>query len=151
MKLNLTLAERILIGQIVNIRLDSATLRDHILLEGVFKAVDASDIKLPIPPDFVPEEKRELFKQYDNKPVTEIADEEDRKLIQEAIIKARTEEAKIWEETDDNEVLLLELSSFQLDTIREFFEKDKRPFPKNFHKAILTLSEKLNINFTKQN
>lgn len=139
--MNLTQAERLVIGRIVNIRLDSATLKDHILLEGIYKATRPDEISMKTPLDFVDDDMRELFEQYDGKPVNSIEDEEHKKIITEAIQKARVEELQVW--TNDDEGEEIELTSEQAAIIVNFFDRDSRPFPRENHAAIVSLHEKL--------
>jgi len=139
MKLNQ--AERLVIVRIVNIQLNSATLKDHILLEGIYKALKPEKISLKTPLDFVDDDMRSLFEQYDGKPVNNIKDEKHRKIITEAIQKARVEELKVWSSKDEGEEV--KLTSEQLGIINDFFERDNRPFPRENHAAIVSLHEKL--------
>lgn len=141
--MNLTQAERIVVARIVNIRLDSATLKDHILLEGIYKAIRPDEVSLKTPLDFVDEDMRPLFEQYDGKPVNDIEDEEHKRIITEAIQKARVEELTMWANEDEGEEI--ELSSEQAGIVISFFEKDNRPFPRENHAAIVSLHEKLTV------
>jgi hypothetical protein len=145
MKLELIATERLLVGQIVNIRLDSATLRDHIKLESIFDKVESDKVKIPVPPDYVPEEKKELFKKYENQQINSITDENDKREIQDAIQKARKDEALFWEGEFNPDPKEVEFEDWQLQIVKDFFEKDQRPFPRVYHKAILSLAEKLEI------
>lgn len=141
--MKLTKAERLLIAQIVNIRLDNATLKDHIMLEGIYKATGAEKIRLPIPPDYVDnDEDKKLFQQYDGKQISEIEDQEHKEKLQNAIRQAREDEMKIWsnEGGDEEEV---ELTDEQIEVIKDFFDKDKRPFPREYHQVIIDLHDKL--------
>jgi hypothetical protein len=141
MKLELTRAERVVIGQIINIGLNQATLKDHILLEGLYKGLDLENLKMPVATDFVDPDKLELFNQYNEKKISDIEDVEHKKIIQEAMQKTRIEEMKIW--TNEEPADAFSLSDTQTDLIKSFFEKDKRPFPREYHKAIIALNEKL--------
>ena len=78
--MKLTQAERLVVSRIVNIRMDSATLKDHILLEGIYKATRPDEISLKTPLDFVDDEMRPLFEQYDGKPVNSIEDKEHQRI-----------------------------------------------------------------------
>lgn len=141
--MKLTKAERLLIAQIVNIRLDNATLKDHIMLEGIYKSTRADQIRLPIPPDYVEkEEDKKLFQQYDGKQISQIEEEEHKQTLQNAIRQAREDEMKIWsnEGGDEEEV---ELTNEQIEVIKDFFDKDKRPFPREYHQVIIDLHNKL--------
>lgn len=137
----LTKAERLVIGRIVNIRLDSATLKDHILLEGIYKATRPDEVTFKTPLDFVDEDMRTLFEQYDGKPVNSIENEEHKKIITEAIQKARVEEMEVWANEDSGDEV--ELTGDQIGVILGFFDKDTRPFPRENHAAIVSLHEKL--------
>lgn len=142
--MKLTRAERLLIGQIVNIKLETATLKDHLILEGIFKATDPESIEYPNPPQFIPEEKKELFQKYENKRVGEIEDKEDQKILQEAIMKSREAEGKIWENNDPKEEWVdVKLTPDQLAVLQNFYETDKRPMPRQYHQAIVTLNDKM--------
>lgn len=142
--MKLTRAERLLIGQIVNIKLDTATLKDHIMLESIFKAADPDGIKYPAPSDFVPEEKKELFQKYENKRVGEIEDKEHQKVLQEAMVKFREVESKIWENEDpEDEWADVKLNPEQLAVIQNHYDTDRRPFPRQYHGAIVSLNDKL--------
>jgi len=148
--MKLTQAERLVITRIVNIRLDSATLKDHILLEGIYKVVQPEKVSLKSPLDFVDDDMKPLFEQYDGQPVNKIENEEHRKIITEAIQRARVEELKIWSNKDEGEKI--ELTDEQEKVILNFFEKDNRPFPRENHAAIVSLHEKLTkINKVKSN
>lgn len=141
--MKLTKAERLLIAQIVNIRLDNATLKDHIMLEDIYKATRSDQIRLPVPPDYIEnEEDKELFQQYDGQQVSQIEDEKHREKLQKAIRQAREDEMKIWsnEGGDEEEV---EVTKEQIEVINDFFEKDKRPFPREYHQVIIDLHNKL--------
>lgn len=142
--MKLSRAERLLIGQIVNIKLEQATLKDHIMLESIFKVVNPDSIEYPKPPDFIPEEKRELFQKYENKRVGEIEDKEDQKMLQEAIMKSREAESAIWENDDpEKEWVEIQLKPEQLAILSNFYETDRRPFPRQYHQAIIALNGKL--------
>lgn len=141
MKLELAKAERLLISQIVNIKLDSATLRDHILLEGIFHAVKPLEIEIPTPPEFVPQDKKSLFEKYENQRVSDIQDEEDKKVISEAIRKSREKEMELYTNLDETDTF--ELTEEEVRTLKDFFEKDKRPFSRELHEAIISLHNKL--------
>lgn len=138
--MQLTKAERLVVTRIVNIRLDSATLKDHILLEGIYKAVRPEEVSLKTPLDFVDDDMKSLFEQYDGQPVNKIEDEEHKRIITEAIQKARVEELKIWSNKDEGEKV--ELTDEQEKIILNFFEKDSRPFPRENHAAIVSLHKK---------
>ncbi len=142
MMLELAKAERLLIAQIVNIKLDSATLRDHILLEDIFHAVKPFEIKVPMPPDFVSREDKHLFEKYENKRLAEIEDEDHKKILSEAVRKAKEEETKLYTQLDETEGV--EFSHEQIKTLKDFFEHDQRPFPREYHEAIISLHSKLN-------
>jgi len=139
--MKLTQAERLVIARIVNIRLDSATLKDHILLEGIYKALRPEEISFKSPLDFVDDDVKSLFEQYDGQPINKIEDEEHKKIISEAIQKAKVEELKIWSNKDEGETV--KLTDEQEKVILNFFEKDSRPFPRENHAAIVSLHEKL--------
>jgi len=141
MKLDLTNAERVLIGQMINISMNAATLKDHIILEGIYGAVEIETLKMPIATDFVKPEEVDLFAQYNGKPISEIENEEHRKTIQEAMQKQRVEEMKMW--ANDGPGSEINFSNEQLEMIKKFFEQDKRPFPREYHKAIVALHGKL--------
>lgn len=141
--MKLTRAERLLAAQIVNIKLDNATLKDHIMLEGVYKAAKSDQIRLPVPPDYIEdEEDKKLFKQYDGRQISEIEDKDHKEKLQKAIRQAREDEMKIWsnEGGDEEEV---EFTTDQVETLKDFFENDKRPFPREYHQAIIDLHSKL--------
>lgn len=146
--MKLTRAERLLIAQIVNIKLDSATLKDHIQLEKIFNATKVSELKMPVPQDFVEkEEDKELFKKYDGIKIADIEDVEEKKIIQNAIKKSKEKEFEIFSNADSEEQLVeVDLSDEDIKVIEEFYNKDKRPFSREFHKVILDLHAKL---FTK--
>lgn len=141
MKLELTNAERVLIGQMINISMNAATLKDHIILEGIYESVDIENLKMPIATDFVKPEEVDLFAQYNGKPISEIPDENHKKIIQEAMQKQRAEEMKMW--ANDDPGTEVNFSKDQLEMIKKFFEQDKRPFPREYHKAIVALHGKL--------
>ena len=142
--MKLTRAERLLIGQVVNIKLDGATLKDHLVLEGIFKVVDPDSIEYPAPPNFIPENKKELFQKYENKRISEIEDKEDQKVLQKAIMDSREAESKIWENKDlEEEWVEIRLTPDQMAVLKNFYETDKRPFPRQYHDAIVTLDDKL--------
>jgi len=140
--MKLTVAERALMSQIINIKLDNATLKDHIMLEGIYKAVKADNIEFPMPPDFVDEEDKQIFKDYDGMKIDEIENEEHKQKVQEAVKKSREEQNKIWANRGGNEIEV-NLSEAQVAIMRDFFEQDKRTWPRDYHKAILDLHEKI--------
>jgi hypothetical protein len=140
--MKLTTAERMLIGQIVNIKLNSATLREHIRLEAIFKEAKVDEVKLPFPQDFVSDEQKELFDKYNNMRVDEIKDEKDQIVIKEAIIKSNQEREKVWTNTDGND-MNINLTNEDIDILKGFFNSDQRKFPKDYHTAILSLHKKL--------
>lgn len=143
--MKLTRAERLVIARIVNIRLDSATLKDHILLEGIYRAIMPDEINLSTPLDFVENENdRELFTKYDGQPVNQIENEDDKKVITEAIQKARMAELEVW--ANDEKPAEIDLSGEQTRTLKNFFDKDNRPFPREQHAAIVSLHDKLEEN-----
>lgn len=143
MRLKLAKAERLLIAQIVNIKLDSATLKDHILLEGIYKAVKPFDIKVPTPPEFVPEDKRNLFAKYENKKISDIEDADDKKVLGEAIAKSREKEMELYTSLEKTEGF--DFQDEQIKTLKDFFDKDKRTFPREYHEAIVSLYNKLEV------
>lgn len=140
MKLNK--AERFLIGQIVNIKMGSASLRDHIRLEKIFKAADPDSIILSTPEDFVPADKKELFAKYDGKDLKEIEDKDDQAVLRDAILKTNEERAKVWNDESEGD-FEAKFSTEDIIILKDFYEKDQRTFPKQYHAAILTLSNKL--------
>lgn len=142
MQVELAKAERLLVAQIVNIKLDSATLRDHILLEGIFHAVKPFEIKVPMPPDFVEEDKKYLFEEYENKKLSDIEDPEHKAALSEAVRRAKEEEIKLYSNLEETEGI--ELTHEQMKTLKDFIENDKRPFPREYHEAIISLNSKLN-------
>ena len=138
--MQLTTAERLVVGRIVNIRLDSATLKDHILLEGIYKAIRPDEISMPTPLDFVDDDMRELFEQYDGQPVNSIKDEEHKKIITEAIQKARVEELKVWSNDDEGEEIEL------LSLLIEKYEQEHYPIEApNPIEAIKFRMEQMNL------
>ena len=139
--MKLTRAERLIVSRIINIRLDSATLKDHILLEGIYKSVKPEEVKVRTPLDFVDENQKEFFQQYDGKPINSIENEEHKKIISEAIHKARIEELEIFKNEEEGEEF--NLNGEQIGILVDFFEKDKRPFPREYHAAIVSLHGKL--------
>jgi len=139
--MKLTRAERLIITRIVNIRMDSATLKDHIVLEGIYKATKPEEIKIKSMIDYVDGEQKKLFEQYDGKPINSIENEEHKKIISEAIQKARVEELEVFSNKDEGEEI--HLVSEQVGVLKDFFDKDKRPFPREYHTAIVSLYEKL--------
>jgi len=141
MNVELTRAERIVLSQAVNIGLNSATLRDHILLEGIYKSLDIENMKVPIVLDYVSPEEAELFHKYDGKAVSEIENEDHKKLIQEAMHKQKADEAKMFDNEEQGESF--DLSKDQIDMLKRFFETDKRPFRREYHSAIVALNGKL--------
>ena len=142
MEIQLTRAERMLLFQIVNVKLDSATLRDHILLERIYNAVDIESIGFPKPADFASEEEAKLFEQYDGVMVNKIENEEHKAIIVEALRKAREKENEIWDNEEDPD-FSIKLENDQKAIIKDFFDKDKRTWPRNYHKAIISLNNKL--------
>jgi hypothetical protein len=140
--MNLTKPERMLVSQIVNVKLDNATLKDHIMLEGVYKVVRPEDIRLPVPPDFVSEEDKEIFDKYDGMKIDSIGNEDHKIKIQEAFKKSREEQNKFWANSGEDEVEI-NFSDEQKKVILDFFEQDKRVWPREYHKAILDLHNKL--------
>lgn len=139
--MKLTRAERLVVSRIVNIRLDSATLKDHILLEGIYKAVKPGEISLKTALDYVKEEDRVLFEKYEGMPINEIPEEEDKKTITEAIQMARVEELKVFSNEEEGEEV--GLTKEQAGIISDFFDKDKRQFPREHHSAIVALHDKI--------
>jgi len=139
--MKLTRAERLIISRIVNIRLDSATLKDHILLEGIYRSVKPDEVKIRSPLDFVDAEQQKLFEQYDGKSINSIENEEHKKLISEAVQRARLEELEIFKNEEEGEDF--SLTGEQVGVLTDFFEKDKRPFPREHHAAIVSLHDKL--------
>lgn len=139
--MKLTRAERLVVSRIVNIRLDSATLRDHILLEGIYKAVKPEEVSLKTALDFVKEEDKVLFEKYQGMSVNEIPEEEDKRIIIEAIQMARVEELKIFSNEEEGEEV--DLTKGQAEIISDFFDKDKREFPREHHSAIVALHDKI--------
>lgn len=139
--MKLTQAERLVVSNIVNIRLDKATLKDHILLEGIYKAVRPAEIALKNALDFVKDEEKELFEKYNGMPINNIPDEDHKKLITEAIQMARVEELSIYLNEDEGEEI--DLTKEQAAVIEDFFEKDKREFPREQHSAIVGLHDKI--------
>lgn len=140
--MDLTIAERALVSQIVNVRLDNATLKDHIMLEGLYKAVKAEEIKFPNPPDYVSAEDREMFNEYEGMKIDDIENEEHRNKIQEAVKKSKADQNKIWANEGGDEVNI-DFSDEQVKTLKDFFEQDKRTWPREYHKAILDLYNKI--------
>jgi hypothetical protein len=142
--MKLSMAERLLRGQIVNVKLNTATLKDHIMLESIFKDADPDSIEYPIPQNFVPDDKQELFQKYENKQIKDIEDEEDKKVLQQAMIESREAEAKIWENKEsEDEQVNVKFSPDQLKVLNDFYETDKRPFPRQYHDAIVSLHDKI--------
>ena len=140
--MKLTRAERLVVARIVNIRLDSATLKDHILLEGIYRAIMPEEINMSSPLDFVEsEEDKKLFEKYDGKPVNQIEDEDHKQKVTEAIQKARAAELAVW--ANDEDGVEMNLNGEQIKTLKNFFDKDNRPFPREQHAAIVSLHDKL--------
>ena len=124
--MKLTIAERVLIGQIINVKMSSATLKEHIRLETIFKAVDVENAKLPAAIDYVEEDQKELFKKYDGQQIASIKDKEAAEILQEAMKNSAIDREKIWaneEEADFN----AELSNEDLAILRNFFERAPDP------------------------
>lgn len=140
--MNLTRAERLLVGQIVNVKLDSATLKDHIMLEGIYKAVDPDSIDFPYPPDYVDKDDQWLFTEYEGQKIENIENEEHRQKIQEAVQKAKQSQSEIWANSGGDETEI-NLSEEQKKTLTDFFEQDKRSWPREYHQAIIDLYNKL--------
>lgn len=140
--MELTKAERVLVSQIVNIKLDEATLKDHIMLEDIYKAVNTGDIKFPNPIDYASKEDEELFSKYDGMKIDDIEDEEHRQKIQEAIRKSKEEQNKIWANEGGDEVEV-NFTDDQIKVLKDFFEQDKRSWPREYHKAIYDLHSKI--------
>jgi hypothetical protein len=140
--MKLTRAERLLVGQIVNVKLDSATLKDHIMLEGIYKAVNPDSIDFPYPPQFVDKENEELFNQYEGQKIDSIENEEHKQIIQEAIRKSKEAQSEIWANQGGDEEEI-DLSDEQKKTLLDFFEQDKRSWPREYHQAIIDLHGKL--------
>jgi 6-pyruvoyl-tetrahydropterin synthase len=116
-------------------------LKDHILLEGIYKTIAPDEVSLKTPLDFVKEEEKELFEKYDGKPINEIEDEGHKKAITEAIQKARVAELEVFANKEKGKEI--DLSEEQVGVVKDFFEKDRRPFPREYHAAIIGLHEKL--------
>lgn len=142
MKIELTIAERILLSRVVNIVIDHATLKEHILLEQIYDLLKLDDVKYPQIIDFVKPEEVDLFNIYNGKKIDEIGNEEHKKVISEAMQKQRIEEARIWSNRDEN-LFETAFSQEQLDLIKRFFEQDKREYDRNTHLAIVSLHKKL--------
>lgn len=142
--MKLTRAERLLIGQIVNVKLDTATLKDHLMLEGIFRAVDPDGIKFPNAPDFVPKDKQELFQSYNGKQIRDIENPEHQKILQKAVMAAKEEESKIWSNEDpEEEQMDIKFKPEQITSLKNFYETDRRPIPRQYHLAIVSLNDKL--------
>jgi hypothetical protein len=140
--MELTKTERLMAAQILNTQVEKATLREHIQLEKLFNKLDAENIRLPIPPDYVDDEHQELFSKYENKKVSDIEDENDKAIIQDAMQKARQDEMKFWS-NEDKETKTIDLSDEDISKLLEFFDKDERQFPREYHQAIVDLYNKL--------
>ena len=140
--MKLTEAERILVGQIVNIKMEEATLREHLVLEEVYKLVDVDKIKYPVPPHFVPEEHQGLFKEYEGKKIADIEDEEAKAILQTAVRDSQAAEQKLWKNEQEN-LSDVNLNKEQVAALKRFYDKDQRPFPRHYHEAILSLHNKL--------
>lgn len=140
--MKLTKAERLMAAQILNTKVEKATLREHIQLEKLFNKLDAENIRLPIPPDYVNDDQQELFSKYENKKVSDIEDENDKQIIQEAMQKSRQDEMKFWA-NEDEETVDIEFNDEDIKKLFEFFDKDERQFPREYHKVIVDLYNKL--------
>lgn len=140
--MKLTRAERLLVGQIVNVKLDSATLKDHIMLEGIYKAANPDDIDFPYPYHFLNKEDINLFDQYEGQKIDDIENEEDRQKIRNAIQKSKESQSEIWANQGGDEEEI-DLSDEQKKTLLDFFEQDKRSWPREYHQAIIDLHGKL--------
>jgi hypothetical protein len=141
MNLSLTRAERVVISQIVSMGLNNATLKEHLLYDKMYTSIDIENIDVPVASDFVKPEEVELFEKYNKKPISEIEDPDHKKIIQEAMQKQRQEEAKMW--ANEEEALNFDLSADMVSALKKFFEQDKRPFPREYHQAIVSLNGKL--------
>ena len=144
MELKLTRAERILLFQIVNVKLDMATLRDHLMLEKIYNSIDAEGAQKELPRaiDFAKEEDKPIFEKYDGIRISDIEDQKEQAIIVEALTKAREKENEIWSNAEDPD-FVVKFEDDQIKIINDFFEKDKRTWPRNYHKAIISLHEKL--------
>lgn len=142
MKIELTMAERILLSRVINIVIDHATLKEHILLEQIYDLLKLEDVKYPQVTDYIKPEEVELFNTYNGKKIDEIENLEHRKVIGEAMQRQRIEEARIWSNRDEN-LFETVFSQDQLDLIKRFFEQDKREYDRNTHLAIVSLHKKL--------
>lgn len=141
--MKLTIAERLLIGQIVNVKLNSATLREHIRLKAIYDAADPDGTPLPIPIDFVDEEFKDLFEKYNNKRIDDIEDKDHQKILRNAMMKSNEARNKIWL-NDDQADFVAKFSDDDIQMLKNFYDNDKRTFPRQYHKAILSLNEKIN-------
>lgn len=140
--MKLTTAERHLIAQIVNIKLNTATLREHIRLEAIYQAADPENAKLPIPMDFVEESQKELFTKYENQRVTDIKNEDDQKIIRDAITKSNAARDAIFQ-NDEKPEFEAKFSEDDVQVLKQFYDTDSRSFPRQYHQAILSLHSKL--------
>lgn len=142
MKVSLSRPERLLLAQVINVSLNNATLLEHIRLESLITSVDLESIKQPTVMDLVPPENVDLFSKYEGMNLNDIKDENDKKILTEALQRQRVEDMKFWA-NEDTELKELEVSNEQINLVKKFFDQDKRPFPKEYHKAIVALHGKL--------
>ena len=140
--MKLTTAERHLIAQIVNIKLNTATLREHIRLEAIYQAADPENAPLPIPIDFVEESQKELFSKYENQRVADIKNKDDQKIIRDAITKSNAARDVIFQ-NDEKPEFEAKFSEDDVQVLKQFYDTDSRSFPRQYHKAILSLNSKL--------
>jgi len=140
--MNLTIAERLLIGQIVNVRLNSASLGEHIKLESIYKTVDPDSVSLPFPLDYVNEEQKLLFEKYDRMQIDDIENKDHQEILRNAMIKSNEERNRIWNNGDKSN-FEVNLTKDEIVILKEFYDSDKRTFPKQYHKAILSLYGKI--------
>jgi hypothetical protein len=140
--MKLTRAERLVIARIVNVKMsESLTLKDHILLEQIWKVTRPEEVSLRVPIDFVKEDEKDLFAKYDGQAINSIENEEHKRIISEAVQRARILEVEVFSNKDEGEEI--QLTNEHIRILKEFYDKDKRPFPKEYHVAILGLHEKL--------
>jgi len=144
MKVKLTAAERILIANIVGFQLERASLKEHLMLDSVYEKIDVENIPIPTPLDFL-ENKDDaiLFEKYNNKPISEIEDEHEREIVKNALDASKDAEQRIYENNQKEETLEVGLDDDEVDVLNTFFDKDKRPFSRQFHQAIVDLHKKL--------
>lgn len=142
--MKLTEPERLLIAHIINLKLDNSTLKEHILLERIYKKVNPDEIKLPSILDLVENEtQRELIEKYDGVKIGDIEDKEHRLIIQDLMKRLKESELKFWSNQEKDNILNVDLTKEEVNLINNIIEVDKRPFPREFHKVIIDLVNKL--------